>query len=778
VARTRKDSSEGRSASRRTARSSPADLPRVPRTFDMQAESRHLLDEALAPWLVTRWEQNDFGVDAAVEITDPVTGTGDREATGRLFGVQLKATESADEPTSLSVTTGHLRYWLQHSLPMLLVSAHLPSGRLRGRWIDDALRLELRDRSPTFWSQDTVTVPLSLPVEQATRETVQRVVTRFKARDRHLNPGDFFNLRKRVLAAADELEGIASGSDVQSATLAVTEARSRMRAAAYLVAVAGPQRVGKSTLVNALLGVSVSPVADYPTTAVPLLFDAGNAVGAEVAFADRRIVRVEASADALRPYAAQQENDANDKRVRLIRVTLPNDMLSKGVSLLDTPGLHDASELVRDVTDRALKDADAVLYVLDASLDKKFKLGRAEIEDLQALRHSKERLIVVLNQADGLDLDGRDRLLQYVQAQLRKYSVWDDLPAEPIFVSAANAWAARSAGQQPPGDFTDLEDLVWGHLLRNRATGMHRLVHAVHQLAEGTESVAEMLSSRASKGSEASEIEAARAVCDAARSAVTREVERWRLQRRQEVAAFLRARTEFWLSQLRAELRQAQTIDHLPKGAALAERLRGQLGTDGNEAIDWLRRGVDDLTQAVGGRVRAALRESRGHLGLPPELTVVVPLPQILPPVDLSLPEAGLGFLGGLIGFLVNPGVGILTTIFGWVFGHGIAVKERMKKAIVDIEGLYTKAQREHYAYLEHQALQRVDAAADSVLVQATGKLDTFIHDAAKRVERLGRPLSEREVAELSDLVASARQLRGRLIAIHGELAALVDVDA
>lgn len=778
MARNRKEGGTTRSAGRRTAKSSPADLPRVPRTFDMQTESRRLLDEALAPWLVTRWEQNDFGVDAAVEITDPVTGTGDREATGRLFGVQLKATEVEEEPTSLSITTGHLRYWLHHSLPMLLVSAHLPSGRLRGRWIDDALRLELRDRSPTFWNQDTVAVPLALPVERDVRETIQRVVTRFKARDRHLDPGDFFDLRKRVLAAAEELEEIASGSDVQSAALAVREARSRMRAAAYLVAVAGPQRVGKSTLVNALLGVSISPVADYPTTAVPLLFDAGDAAVAEVAFADRRVLQVEASSDALRPYAAQQENDANDKHVRLIRVTLPNDILGKGISLLDTPGLHDPSELVRDVTDRALKDADAVLYVLDASLDKKFKLGRAEIEDLQALRHSKERLIIVLNQADGLDPDGRSRLLHYVQAQLSKYGVWDDLPTEPIFVSAANAWASRSAGQPPPADFTRLEDLVWGHLLRNRATGMHRLVHAVHQLAEGTETVAEMLSMRATKGSEAREIEAARSVCADARAGVEADVERWRIQRRHEVTDFLGARKAYWLLQLRSELRQAQAIDHLPKSAALAERLRGQIGGDGNEAIQWLRRGVDELTQAVGGRVRSALCESRGHLGMPPELTVVVPLPKILPPVDLSLPEAGVGFFGGLFGFLVNPGFGIMTTLFGLVFGHGIAVKERLKKAVVDIERVYVQAQREHYAYLEHQAVQRVDAAAQNVLAQATGRLDTFIYDANKRVERLGRPLSKREVSALDDLVGRARQHRGRLLAIHGELAALVDLDA
>ena len=763
--------------SRRTARSAPGSLPRVPRTFDMQAESRRLLEEVLQPWLVTRWEQNDFGVDAAVEVTDPVSGTGDREATGRLFGVQLKATDSDDKPTSLVVTTGHLQYWLRHTLPILLVSAHLPSRTLRARWIDAALRVELRARTPALWSQDTVGIPLTLTLDARSLSLIEPVVRAFKPKERMLSPGRFFGLRERVLAMATELDAVAAASGVQSATLAVQGARARMRSSAYLVAIAGPQRVGKSTMVNALLGVSVSPVADYPTTAVPLLFDAGDVAVAEVTFADGRVVRVGATSEAIRPFAAQQENDANAKAVRLVRVTLPNDVLANGIALLDTPGLHDASEAVREVTARALHDADAVLYVLDASLGAKFKLGRAEIEDLQALHRAKDRLIVVLNQADGLDVAQRVPLLAYVESQLRRYGIWEHLPVEPVFVSAQAAWTARSHNDLAPAEFAALEDQIWGHLLRTRATGMHRLVQAVDELREGADIVAGMLSSRAREGADAGQIDAVRRVCANTRGQVLSMMREWRDGHDGGLQAFLVRRKALWLEQLEVELQESQTLESLPKSAVLATRLRDEVGQDGNDAVTWLRSEADTIATAVGLEVRRALRDSRGHLGIPADTALVIPLPRLLPPVDMSLPEAGFGAFSGLVGFLINPAVGIATTLLGWIMGHDYAVKERRRKAVVAIRRVYAQAQSEPYQHLGRQASERVRAITDAVVTQATGRLDTFINDADQRMQRLGRPLSTHEITALASLVERSKGVRGDLVAVQREVLGLVAVD-
>ncbi len=72
---------------------------------------------------------------------------------------------------------------------------------------------------------------------------------------------------------------------------------------------------------NALLGVEISPVADYPTTAVPLLFDSGERSEATVIFSDGTTTSVAPTAESLRPSAAQQESSSSrdeDERIAVL----------------------------------------------------------------------------------------------------------------------------------------------------------------------------------------------------------------------------------------------------------------------------------------------------------------------------------------------------------------------------------------------------------------------------------------------------------------------------
>ncbi len=457
---------------------------------------------------------------------------------------------------NLRIATGHLRYWLNHSLPVLLISAHLGSRVLRARWIDGELLSELRLRSPALWSQGSISVPLTETVTALTRTAVEAKVLQFRRKEVAISPRSFFQARDRILSLGDQLHAVATVADLASAEQLARDVRRSLTASAYRVAIAGPSRVGKSTLVNALLGVEISPVADYPTTAVPLLFDSGESSEATVIFSDGTTTSVAPTAESLRPFAAQQESSSSRDDIRAVRVTLPNDMLARGVTLVDTPGLHDASAAVRDVTNTALLEADAVLYVLDAGLGPKFTLGQAEISDLKHLQSSKERLVIVLNQSDGLGPDQRESLSRYVERQLTLYNIWNGLPFPPMFVSAAQAWSARVAGAAPPEEFQRLEDELWGHLLRSRATGLHRLATAAGTLVDACATASALLSDRADKGSEAGEVEAARATCTSAIHTLKANEASWRTGVRGEIRQFLgskrRSRGSEFLKLLRA----------------------------------------------------------------------------------------------------------------------------------------------------------------------------------------------------------------------------------
>lgn len=73
-------------------------------------------------WVFREQQKNDLGIDGHIEIVDKKT----RESTGRLIALQIKSGDSylKHENESGYFFYGkakHLRYWLQHSLPVIIV---------------------------------------------------------------------------------------------------------------------------------------------------------------------------------------------------------------------------------------------------------------------------------------------------------------------------------------------------------------------------------------------------------------------------------------------------------------------------------------------------------------------------------------------------------------------------------------------------------------------------------------------------------------------------------
>lgn len=93
----------------------------------------------------------DFGVDGIIEIT--TSGT-EKRATGRQVGVQVKRGLSIVVETRYGFThycsEAHVNYWLQHSLPIIVVHSDPTTGRLRWQQVSsDTLR-----RTPTGYAID------------------------------------------------------------------------------------------------------------------------------------------------------------------------------------------------------------------------------------------------------------------------------------------------------------------------------------------------------------------------------------------------------------------------------------------------------------------------------------------------------------------------------------------------------------------------------------------------------------------------------------------------
>lgn len=152
-------------------------------------------------------------------------------------------------------------------------------------------------------------------------------------------------------------------------------ARSRLTERAIPVVAVGEFKRGKSTLVNALLRRSVCPVDADIVTAVPTLIRYGDTAGATAFYRQDSPdpdgpsppprERALSIAD-IESAVSELDRDAGP-RPTSVEVRLPHPLLRSGLCLVDTPGVGGLDSAHGLITLGALDEAQAVLFVTDAS---------------------------------------------------------------------------------------------------------------------------------------------------------------------------------------------------------------------------------------------------------------------------------------------------------------------------------------------------------------------------------------------------------------------------
>src|SRR5437763_9856772 len=195
--------------------------------------------------------------------------------------------------------------------------------------------------------------------------------------------------REAALAVLDVCVQAAQAYERTDLSERLERARARLVDPLFHVLVVGEFKQGKSSLINALLGVDVCPVDDDVATAVPtkLRYAREPAASATVSPPREAPEGTEPTVEAVpfeqvAQYVTEAANPDNARRIENVEVGVPAPLLDGGLVLVDTPGVGGLGSTHSAITIGALPMADAVLFVSDASQE----FSGPELEFLRTAR--------------------------------------------------------------------------------------------------------------------------------------------------------------------------------------------------------------------------------------------------------------------------------------------------------------------------------------------------------------------------------------------------------
>lgn len=263
----------------------------------------------------------------------------------------------------------------------------------------------------------------------------------------------------------------------------IRELFARLAEDRFNLVVIGRFNRGKTSLMNAILGMERLPTGILPLTSVITRVTYGSREKVEIEFA-RGGVPLEIGMEQLRDYVTQQGNPGNRMGIQQALVELPAEILRRGFYFIDTPGLGSAISQNSRTTEEFLPEADAILLVSGCDSP----LTEEEGKLIRRLAHDRPKLFLIMNKLDMLTPDGRIELVRFTREQL------SDLPGEaapPLFlVSARDGLFGKLRGDTALLDssgLSALEDALIAFLTQDKsqavlqglAARLHTLLNAI-----------------------------------------------------------------------------------------------------------------------------------------------------------------------------------------------------------------------------------------------------------------------------------------------------------
>jgi GTPase SAR1 family protein len=447
-------------------------------------DSKEIFQKTIKPWMIASWMDRDYGIDCMVEIMRRDPNSDNCYNTGKRFSVQVKSTTEIDCSKDVipfnNVPIEKINYWFRAIEPILIVLIDLTTEKCYYRWIDEQFRTELFEKNVNWIAQKSTTIYFKswLLIDNDNLIDLERYIFAYKRPIKTvLTPGSYFKYGEDVRTYVQLLLLATEKHKIYYLQSQIQALSKTSKNAVYTIAVVGPSRVGKSTLINSLLQSDVSPVGVLPTTGIPITIYPGDQNASEIQFKNGDKKRGGVDSTFLKEYTSQDFNPDNIKGVKLVSVNIVNNQLERGIALCDVPGLDDPDETIRNITIAAVNNVNAIIYVIDASPYRtgSFSITRHHINDLNELAVRMDRVFLVFNKTDELSAQQVRELKEYVTKILDKHKISPYLPFPPLFISAKNAFERRVKQANTSDDVGILENHMWDYLLNNNLTGLQKL---------------------------------------------------------------------------------------------------------------------------------------------------------------------------------------------------------------------------------------------------------------------------------------------------------------
>ena len=213
------------------------------------------------------------------------------------------------------------------------------------------------------------------------------------------------------------------------------------------IAVVGELKTGKSTLINALLGIQVAYTDVTEATAVISEITYKEQVQIQIQMKSGLKKEIESFEELIEWMQKNSSSQEQISEVDRVRIGIPENFL-KSLVLVDTPGLLTITEENETTTKEYIYQADYIMWIMNSN-----NLGDSSVNDaISRVATYGKPMIGVINKVHNQE--ERESIEDYI------YDLYDGVFEENFFVSARNGWRARIAQKQEEWETSGIPQLL------------------------------------------------------------------------------------------------------------------------------------------------------------------------------------------------------------------------------------------------------------------------------------------------------------------------------